>query len=102
MMGISIPTFAYSEALDSVEGYLQLLHTESSIVALQSMPDGSVNHEYVHSHVLRTAINGTWGEPFEAVQGTTVSKVFTLKLNPTWNTDQLSMVAFVYNNQGVQ
>lgn len=91
-----------ADALDNVEGYLQLWLTESGIVALQSMPDGSVNREYVHNHVLRTAINGTWGESFKAMKGTNVSKNFTLKLDPAWNVDQLSVVAFVYNNDGVQ
>ena len=66
------------------------------------MPDGSANQEYVHNHVFRTAINGTWGEDFSINEGEKVEREFTQALEPTWNKEQLSIVAFVYNDNGVQ
>lgn len=34
---------------------------EDSISGRQLMPDGSVNDNYLHRHVFREALNGTWG-----------------------------------------
>lgn len=35
---------------------------EDNIIGAQSMPDGSVNMQYTHRHLLRTSLNGDWGE----------------------------------------
>lgn len=42
-------------------GRLQVWITEDGIVAPQMMPDGTLDNEYVHNHVLRSAVNGVWG-----------------------------------------
>ncbi len=48
---------------------------EDSIQGAQAMPDGSVNRDYYHRHVLRMAAGDAWGEnktiPFTAVTVTT-------------------------------
>lgn len=85
---------------EPTEGYLQLWMTEDSIVAPQMMPDGTMNREYVHNHVLRAAVNGTWGTPVSWKPGVH-SQTFSFSIDPTWKKDNLSVVAFVYNEQGV-
>ncbi len=83
-------------------GKLQLWVLEDGITAMQLMPDGSANREYVHNHVLRIPVNGTWGEDFTIQEGETKTTHHIQVLDPSWNTQQLSIVAFVYNDQGVQ
>lgn len=86
----------------TVDGKLQVWLLEDGIKALQLMPDGTANQAYIHNHVLRTAVNGTWGEDFSIKEGETVQRTMALNLEPKWNREQLSIVAFVYNDQGVQ
>ncbi len=84
-------------------GKLQLWLTEDNVTAFQMMPDGTRDDNYLHQHVLRTAINGTWGEDIRVNEGETVStKVYALPTSSEWKTADLSVVAFVYNEQGVQ
>ena len=86
----------------TVTGKLQVWLLEDGIKALQLMPDGSANQEYIHNHVFRTAVNGTWGEDFSINEGETTQQMMTQELEPNWNPEQLSIVAFVYNDNGVQ
>lgn len=86
----------------TVTGKLQVWLLEDGIKALQLMPDGTANQEYIHNHVFRTAVNGTWGEDISIEEGKTVERTMTQALEPNWNKAQLSIVAFVYNNDGVQ
>ena len=83
-------------------GKLQIWLLEDGIKALQLMPDGTANSEYVHNHVLRTPVNGTWGEEVTVQEGKTEMVQRSQTLDPAWNPEQLSIVAFVYNDQGVQ
>lgn len=86
----------------NVEGKLQVWLLEDGIKAIQKMPDGTVNQDYIHNHVLRTAVNGTWGEAFSIKEGEERQHKMTVALEPGWNRENLSIVAFVYNDQGVQ
>ena len=86
---------------DPIDARLQLWLTESNIVAVQLMPDGTANQEYAHNHVFRTSINGTWGEPYQSAQGEIRELHYDVELNETWNPEQLSVVAFIYDDQGV-
>lgn len=83
-------------------GKLQIWLLEDGIKAMQLMPDGTANSDYVHNHVLRTPVNGTWGEDFSIKEAEIKTTHHTQAIDPTWNKDQLSIVAFVYNDQGVQ
>ena len=87
--------------LDDVKGNLQLWLTESGIVTLQSMPDGTRNGSYVHNHVLRAAVNGAWGTPFEVSTGAYARVAFDYILDDGWNPGNMALVAFVYDNSGV-
>lgn len=86
----------------NTDGKLQVWLLEDGITALQMMPDGTANRDYVHNHVLRASVNGTWGEDIFIKEGETQEKKMTLLLDEVWNTEQLSIVAFVYNDNGVQ
>lgn len=85
-----------------VVGKLQVWLLEDSITALQLMPNGKVNQQYVHNHVFRTAVNGTWGEDFSVEEGKSEQRTMSLPLQPAWKKENLSIVAFVYNDSGVQ
>ena len=83
-------------------GNLQVWILEDGITATQKMPDGSTNQSYVHNHVLRTPVNGTWGEVISLNTGEQKNKQFTQAISSDWNTENLSVVAFVYNDNGVE
>lgn len=83
-------------------GQLQVWLLEDGITAIQTMPDGSNNREYVHNHVFRAALNGTWGQPFTIKKGDNLSQTITQSLDASWVSDNLSVVAFVYNDSGVE
>lgn len=85
----------------TINGHLQVWVIEDGITALQMMPDGNTNREYVHNHVLRTPVNGTWGEAVTLNEGQYRSITMMQPLNPEWNTNNLSIVAFVYDDSGV-
>jgi hypothetical protein len=86
----------------STSGKLQLWIVEDNITAFQMMPDGTRNMEYIHRHVFRAAINGTWGESVSVAEGETfTTKDYLFNIPEGWNADRLSVVAFVYNDQGV-
>lgn len=85
----------------SAAGKLQVWLTEDGIVAEQD-DMGTKIADYVHDHVLRAAVNGTWGEDV-SVSGLADQKEFhyTATLNPRWQKDRLAIVAFVYNDNEV-
>ena len=86
----------------TVNGKLQVWIVEDGVKALQMMPDGSANKEYVHPHVFRAAVNGTWGEDVTVKEGETTTKQYSYKLPEAWNADNIAVVAFVYNDSGVE
>ena len=86
----------------TVSGKLQVWIVEDGIKAMQLMPDGSANQEYIHNHVFRAAVNGTWGEDITVKEGETTLNDYSYVLPETWNADNISVVAFVYNGNGVE
>lgn len=85
----------------TVSGKLQVWLVEDSIEAMQLMPDGSANRTYIHNHVLRTTVNGTWGEDVTINEAERQQYTMSLPLDTAWNPKHLAAVAFVYNDQGV-
>lgn len=83
------------------DGKLQLWLVEDNVTAFQLMPDGTRNDNYVHQHVLRAAVNGTWGEDVSVKEGQTTTKDYSMTLSDEWKTDDLWVVAFVYNETEV-
>jgi len=86
----------------TVTGKLQVWVVEDGIVAIQLMPDGSSNRSYVHNHVLRTAVNGTWGTDLTIAAGEQQEHTFSQPISDEWNPARLSVVAFVYGDSGVE
>lgn len=89
----------------TVNGKLQVWVLEDGIMALQLMPQemgGGSKSDYVHNHVLRTAVNGPWGEDFTVKEGETKTQTYQQTVDAKWNTENLSIVAFVYNGNGVE
>lgn len=92
---ISVTSYVYSE--QTIDARLAVWVVEDSIHGVQAMPDGTVNMDYIHRHMLRTTANGRpWGtaitlEPTVALRHTTLTlpeacdithcKVITLLLN---------------------
>lgn len=85
----------------NVNGKLQLWLVEDSIVSPQYMPDGRPVVDYVHNHVFRKSINGTWGEDVDMPEGDTRTAFSSIVIDEAYDIDHLSVVAFVYNNTGV-
>ncbi len=83
-------------------GKLQVWVVEDSITAIQMMPDGTRNRSYVHNHVLRQAVNGAWGDDITVVEGVENTNYYVMKPDESWQLEHLSVVAFVYNDEGVQ
>ena len=85
-----------------VAGNIQVWLVEDSITAIQVMPDGQFNKNYVHNHVYRGAVNGDWGEPFSLYEGEVQTLTWHYALSSSWVPSHVSVVAFVYNDDGVQ
>lgn len=85
----------------NVSGKLQLWLVEDSIVSPQYMPDGKPVRDYVHNHVFRQSINGTWGEDVAIPEGESKVAYSSFDVPETYDLARLSVVAFVYNNTGV-
>ena len=91
---------------EKLDGKLQLWVTENDIVGLQF--DGDVRlTDYVHNNVFRACVNGLWGEEISLVANE--SKTYSNSIEVVkderglgnWNTDNLYIVGFVYNDSGV-
>lgn len=85
---------------------LSVFITESNIVSPQKNSDplyGTTPEilNYVHNHVLRAAVNGTWGDVLctgnQVPPGTLYTRTYQYTLNEAWNADNCAIVAFVYD-----
>ncbi len=83
------------------QGKLQLWLVEDGIQAFQYMPDGSTNREYIHNHVFRSSINGTWGTDIIIDEGASQEMHFEKTLDEAWVPENMWVVGFVYNDHGV-
>lgn len=81
----------------SVKGNLQLWITEDNIVGIQKMPDGKPVKDYVHNHVFRASVNGTWGEETQFTEKEVFEKDYVVNINEGWKAEDIHIVAFVYN-----
>ncbi|MDR1610970.1 MAG: Omp28 family outer membrane lipoprotein [Candidatus Symbiothrix sp.] len=79
---------------------LLLWVVESKIIDRQLMLDGKYKLDYEHNHVFRAAINGVWGGDAFSIgenEEKTVENSYTL--NEKWETENISIVSFVYDAQ---
>ena len=82
---------------------LQLWLIENNITAIQYLPDGSRDKNYVHQHVLRDAVNGVWGEEITFDNGNPkiIKQDCSFQLK-NWNVANCEIVAFVYDTQSYE
>lgn len=83
------------------QGKLQVWLIEDGIVGIQTMGDGKNNQQYVHNHVFRTSVNGTWGEDVAVKLAEATKKQYTYTISDKWKAENMAVVAFVYNDSGV-
>lgn len=81
---------------------LQVWLVEDGIVDYQLMTDGSRNENYVHNHVFRATVSPLNGDPINVVEKGDVKKSYSIQLKDEWKPENMSVVAFVFTNSGVQ
>ncbi|MBR1593875.1 MAG: Omp28 family outer membrane lipoprotein [Alloprevotella sp.] len=86
-------------AEDAAEGKIQVWLVEDDITAMQRMPDGSLNANYVHQHVFRTSVNNPYGDDFSIAKGENQTLKFGCVLSPTWKRENMGIVAFIFNDK---
>lgn len=85
---------------ENVEGNLQLWITEDHIIGFQI--DGSQRlTDYEHNNVFRACVNGTWGDAVRLTANVFAESKNSIAIDPSWDVNNLHVVAFVYNNSGV-
>ncbi|HEX8516438.1 MAG TPA: Omp28 family outer membrane lipoprotein [Bacteroidia bacterium] len=103
-LGINVASQFLSDTLLSGSYSLVVMITQDSIVDWQL--DGSTHvPDYVHQHVLRANVNGTWGESLvngSITPNATITKNYTYTLPASYlgnpcDEDQCHVVAFIYN-----
>lgn len=89
--------------LQSKKLAIQMWLIENNIKAIQLMPDGSKNRDYIHNHVFRASLNGTWGEniSFSNTHIIDYKKEYSLKNKP-WKLDNCEIVTFVYDKDSYE
>lgn len=73
---------------------------ENKIMGTQTMPNGSLNADYEHNHVLRASLNGDWGEYIgnSFSVGNSVAKSAQITLNEKWVAENCNLVIYVYGD----
>ncbi|MDE6742067.1 MAG: Omp28 family outer membrane lipoprotein [Muribaculaceae bacterium] len=73
---------------------------ENKILGTQTMPDGKMNFNYEHNHVLRASLNGPWGESLgeSFTEGETSRGEASMTLNEEWDAENCNVVVYVYRD----
>ena len=75
---------------------LQVYVIEDHIIAYQ-LDNGTDVADYDHRHVLRGAVNTSWGTPIPTTtSSTTDTQIFNYTLNASWDETNCEVVAFIY------
>ena len=86
------------KGIENVEGKLQVWLVEDDITAMQRMPNGDVERNYLHQHVLRTSVTDPYGDAVTVAKGEEKSVKLGCVLASNWKRENLSVVAFVFND----
>lgn len=109
--GSNIDITVSEKAIENVAGKLQVWVIEDNIMDIQTMPDapdenpdwtGGNKRDYVHNHVFRTSVNDPMGDDFSINKDEEKQQTFVQALDAAWNPANLSVVVFVYNDNGVE
>ena len=87
--------------LEDLACSLQVWVVESGIVSYQDDLNGVMHIDYVHNHVLRAVVNGINGESISLHDNIYSNKKYSYDVLDKWNTDNLAIVAFLYDGSGV-
>lgn len=94
----TVKTTTYGEVASKLS--LVVYVTESHILAKQ-VDAGQTIPDYEHNHVLRTGLNGTWGEEISTTGTVASNTVFTNTLSDTlnaeWVPENCKVIAFITN-----
>ncbi len=73
---------------------------ENKIMGTQTMPDGKMNLNYEHNHVLRASLNGDWGQELGSTfaEGSTVNGTASMTLQEDWVAENCDVVVYVYRD----
>ncbi len=79
------------------EVYMQLWVVENGILSIQASTTGLI-YDYENNHVLRAAINGTWGESLGAshIPGSQSAGMASITLKQDWVPENVQVVGFAY------
>lgn len=90
-----------AQSADDLSGYLQVWLTEDNIVSLQRLEVG-YEFDHVFNNVFRTSLTSLTGDAVSfAWDGEAQTFTYTCTLDDLWVSDNMSVVAFVYNDSGV-
>jgi len=88
----------YTEDVVDANHALIIVLTESYIKGKQKMPDGSDKSDYIHNHVLRTALTSSLGKTIDAniiEKGRLIFSVYNLDIEDNWSPKNCYLVAIV-------
>lgn len=92
-------TLLVEEDLPDEDVRLTVLLTEEEVTDFQLTPSGKKG-DYIHRHVLRTALTPATGQPIETPQaGSRIERSFRTSLPTDWLAENCHIVAFVSLNQ---
>lgn len=86
----------------AVKGQLQLWLVEDDVVAPQLFPNNKLETNHIHHHVFRAAVNGEWGTELTLSPERAHKEKTTYTLPSGILPDKAWIVAFFYNDNGVQ
>lgn len=88
--------FVASSEDDNITIYV----TEDSLISPQKNPEGGVIEDYVHNHVLRASLTGTFGTQLSSTTikaGQSIEKTYTYKIPAEFRANHIGFVAFIQN-----
>ncbi len=94
----------HNEFLDDIPRTLNIcvVVIESDIISAQKNDLASVGPvpdilDYQHNHILRSSLNGTWGDLLvdQPTAGTIMTKDYSLTLNNAWDENNIGIIAYV-------
>ncbi|MFO8054490.1 MAG: Omp28 family outer membrane lipoprotein [Bacteroidales bacterium] len=99
----------FGTVLENIEGdyNLAVVITEDSIIRAQRNNNPQMGPtpdipDYVHMHVFRAAVNGTWGENYFSGPKNSgdqlVDKQYSLTLDSKWKAKNCHIIAYIYRN----
>ncbi len=90
------------DAILDINGNLNVWLTENNIISPQYLPDGSADVNYEHNHVFRATLTGNDGTPITVKYNESKTIVLSIAIDEAWVSENMDVVAFVDNANGVQ